>query len=144
MMSENTNIYVICFGTYNCPLRLKLNNLHSTKSLSCNMGLIARTSDQHKLTCLHILVSDSCAPTPVSICCSFPQSITGTACSKHIKLESIIFITAFFDAHTGITGTSNANTFKQIANRHVRKQMKNVKSLQLTKVTMETASSTLH
>lgn len=42
------------------------------------------------------------------------------------------------------TGTSRANRFKRAANRHVRKQMKNVKGLQLTKVTMETTGSTLH
>lgn len=78
------------------PLRLKLNNIHYTKSLTCNMGLIACTFDQQKLTCLHILVFDSCAPTPISICCSFPQSIATSACTvwNIWKSESIVFITA--------------------------------------------------
>lgn len=77
LRESNVNIYNISFDRQTSnAFRLKLNNIHCTTSFSRNMELIACTFDQLKLIGRHILVSDSSAPTPISICCSFSYQVT--------------------------------------------------------------------
>lgn len=66
----------------NTILQHYLNNIHSTKSFSHNIGPIVCTFDQQKLIGLHILVSDSSAPTLISILPLYLVSVMPQKCTK--------------------------------------------------------------